>query len=107
MLLRLLASNEIGEYVVAVKPKGKDPEATLCYLPIENSNNFSMLVHGITQMIATGKPPYPVERTLLVTGALAELMESGYQNGKRLETPELAFGYRPPEKSWYAAGEGS
>ncbi len=103
----VLASNEISEYLVAVKPKGKSAEATLCYLPIENSNNFSMLVHGVTQVISTGKRPYPVERTLLVTGALAGLMDSGYQNGKRLETPELNFGYTAPEKSWYAPGEGS
>lgn len=103
----VLALPEITEFLVAVKPKGKSPEATLCYLPVENSNNFSMLVHGITQMIATGKRPYPIERTLLVTGAVAALMDSGYQNGKRLETPELSIGYNAPEKSWYAPGEGS
>jgi len=103
----VLALNEVSEYLAAVKPKGKSPEATLCYIPIENSNNFSMLVHGIAQMIATGKPAIPVERTLLVTGALAGLMDSGYQNGKRLETPELKVQYKAPAKSWYAPGVGS
>lgn len=103
----VLALSGISEYLVAVKPKGKPPEATLCYLPAENSNNFSMLVHGITQMMMTGKPPFPIERNLLVTGALARLMDSGYQNGKRLETPELAVAYKPPAKSWYAPGVGS
>ena len=103
----VLALSEGPGYLVAVKPKGKEPEATLCYIPIENSNNFSMLVHGITQMIATGKPAIPVERTLLVTGALAGLMESGYQDGKRLETPELEIAYKAPAKSWYAPGIGS
>jgi hypothetical protein len=103
----VLALNEVSEYLAAVKPKGKEPEATLCYIPTENSNNFSMLVHGITQMIATGKPAIPIERTLLVTGALAALMDSGYQNGKRLETPELKVAYKAPAKSWYAPGVGS
>jgi hypothetical protein len=103
----VLALNEVSEYIAAVKPKGKKPEATLCYIPIENSNNFSMLVHGITQMIAAGKPPIPVERTLLVTGALAALMDSGYQNGKRLETPELKIAYKSPAKTWFASGVGS
>jgi hypothetical protein len=103
----VLALNDVSEYLIAVKPKSKPPEAALCYIPIENSNNFSMLVHGITQMIATGKPPYAVERTLLVSGALAALMESGYQNGKRLETPELTVKYRGPAKSWFAPGVGS
>lgn len=103
----VLALNEVSEYIAVVKPKGKKPEATLCYIPIENSNNFSMLVHGITQMIATGKASIPVERTLLVSGALAGLMDSGYQNGKRLETPELKIAYRSPAKSWFASGVGS
>ena len=103
----VLALSDVSEYLIAVKPKGKAAEAALCYIPGENSNNFSMLVHGITQMIATGKRPYPVERTLLVTGALASLMESGYRNGQRLETPELKVAYRPPAKSWYAPGVGS
>jgi hypothetical protein len=103
----VLALSEGPGYLAAVKPNGKEPEATLCYIPIENSNNFSMLVHGITQMIATGKPAIPVERTLLVTGTLAGLMESGYQNGKRLETPDLEIAYQAPAKSWYAPGIGS
>jgi len=103
----VLALSEVSEYLVAVKPKGKDPQATLCYIPIENSNNFSMLVHGISQMIQTGDRPYPVERTLLVTGALASLMESGYRKGIRLETPDVNIAYKAPEKSWYAPGQGS
>jgi hypothetical protein len=103
----VIALNEVSEYLAAVKPKGKDPEGVLCYIPIENSNNFSMLVHGITQMFATGKPSHPVERTLLVSGALSALMESGYQGGKRIETPELTIKYTGPAKSWFAPGVGS
>lgn len=62
----------VSEYLVALKRKSQPaPEAAICYIPGENSNNFSMLVHGITRMIATGKRPYAVERTLLTTGALA------------------------------------
>jgi len=103
----VLALNEISEYLIAIKAKGKEPEAAVCYIPSENSNNFSMLVHGITQMIATGKRPYAVERTLLVSGALEGLMESGFQKGKRIETPELKIAYKAPAKSWYAPGLGS
>lgn len=103
----VLALNDVSEYLAAVKVKGRAPEATLCYVPIENSNNFSMLVHGITQVIAGGPRPYAIERTLLVTGALAGLMDSGYQNGKKLETPDLKIAYKAPAKSWYAPGKGS
>lgn len=103
----VLALDQVSEYLAAVKPRNKTPEATLCYIPIENSNNFSMLTHAITQMIATGKAPYGPERTLLVSGALAGLMESGFQNGKPIDTPELKIAYTPPKESWYAHGEGS
>jgi hypothetical protein len=98
----------VSEYLVAIKVKGKaEPDATLCYVPTENSNNFSPLVHAISHMFQTGKLLYPVERTLLVTGALAMLMESGAQGQKRLETPELTVSYRAPRQSYFASGEGS
>ncbi len=102
-----LALSGVSEYIAAVKPKHGPAQATLCYIPIENSNNFSMLVHAITRMINTGRTPLDVRRTLLVTGALASLMESGYRNGIRMETPDLKIAYRPPPDSWYAKGEGS
>ncbi|MFN7646477.1 MAG: hypothetical protein ACK6DY_02115 [Acidobacteriota bacterium] len=102
-----LALSGVTDYLAAVKPKHGPPQATCCYIPIENSNNFSMLVHGITRMIETGQPPLDVRRTLLVTGALASLMDSGHQNGRRLETPDLSIAYKPPPGSWYAKGEGS
>jgi hypothetical protein len=103
----LLAMGHLtGEYLAAYQAGGKI-ESTLCYIPIENSNNFSMLVHGITQMIATGKPSHPVERTLLVTGALAALMESRYIGEKRIVTPHLNIRYQASQKSWFAPGVGS
>ena len=82
-------------------------DSTSCYVPAENSNNFSMLVHGIVQMFQTGNRPYPVERTLLTTGTLAALMESAYQGHKRLETPHLNIRYTAPRESFFAHGRGS
>jgi hypothetical protein len=81
--------------------------STNCYVPTENSNNFSPLVHGIAQMYLTGKRSHPVERTLLTTGALSFLMESAYQGQKRIETPMLKVAYRAPAESYYAHGKGS
>ena len=104
----LMLGGLVTEYLVAIKVKGKpEPDATLCYVPSENSNNFSPLVHAIGNMYQTGRLLYPVERTLLVTGALAMLMESAAQGHKRLETPELTVSYRAPEKSYFAPGLGS
>jgi len=98
----------VNEYLAAVRVKGRhEIDSTLCYDPPENSNNFSMLVYGMTQMFLTGKPPYSVDRTLLTTGAVAFLMESAYQGHKRLETPLLQVAYTPPTHSFYAHGRGS
>jgi hypothetical protein len=58
---------------------------------------FSYLGLNIERMFLTGEPQYPVERTLLVTGALEALMESRYRGHVRIETPHLDVAYRPFE----------
>lgn len=104
----LMLPGVVNEYLCALRLQGdREPRATLLYDPPENSNNFSMLVHGMNQMFTTGKPPYPVERTLLTTGALSFLIESAYRGHVRIETPMLKIAYQPPVKSYYAHGIGS
>jgi hypothetical protein len=102
----LMLPRMVSEYLAAFRVSGK-VQATSCYTPPENSNNFSMLVHGMLQMFTTGRLPYPIERTLLTTGALARVMESGAAGHNRIETPELAIAYRAPRESYYAHGRGS
>ena len=98
----------LNEWVLALRVKGKpEIQSTMFYSPTENSNNFSMLVHGINQMFTTGTRPYAVERTLLTTGALSFLMESAYQGHKRIETPMLNIAYQAPAKSFFSHGMGS
>jgi hypothetical protein len=45
-------------------------------------------------MMVTGKPRYPVERTLLTGGMLSYLIDSKAAGGKRIETPELKVSYK-------------
>ena len=56
--------------------------------------HFSYLSLNIQQMFLTGKPQYPVERTLLITGALEAILDSRHQGHRRLETPHLDIAYR-------------
>ncbi len=58
---------------------------------------FGYLGLNVQEMFLTGRPQYPVERTLLVTGALEALMESRYRGHARIETPHLDVCYAPYE----------
>ncbi len=71
---------------------------------------FSGFVHYIEEMMITGRPSYPVERTLLTTGVLAASFDSTYENGRtvtlgrRVVTPHLDIAYHAQEKSLFNRG---
>jgi hypothetical protein len=62
--------------------------------------HFDGLVHCMEEMFVTGKPCYPVERTLLTSCALSLLFESRVWK-KRIETPELHIPYRAPKDTFF------
>jgi hypothetical protein len=66
--------------------------------------HFSGLAHYIEEMMLNGRVPYPVERTLLTTGALADLMDSSYRKNIKIETPELNVTYHAPKQSLFNRG---
>jgi hypothetical protein len=63
-------------------------------LPRPQRDHFSFLTGHVAQMMVTGRPAYPVERTLLTTGMLDFLMTSRAKGGARIETPELNVKYQ-------------
>lgn len=72
------------------------PRATSFYVgPWQNRNLFKALSHAIQTHFRERRAPYPVERTLLVTGILDAEMESRFQGGKPIATPHLAIAYQP------------
>jgi len=72
------------------------PLATSFYVgPWQNRNLFKALAHAIQHHFREQRPPYPVERTLLTTGILAAAMDSRFEKGKRLGTPQLDVTYQP------------
>lgn len=64
----------------------------------ENSStfmHFANQMQGIEKMILTGKPSWPVERTVLTSGALNALLISKVSSGKIIQTPYLKISYKP------------
>jgi hypothetical protein len=84
----------------------KKPVSTLFYLPPPPGAGFlQALAMKVEGFLASGRTPYPVERTLLTGGMLDWLLESRVQGHRRLETPDLAIGYEPPRDSGFMRGD--
>lgn len=81
----------------ACRLKGeKQPVATFFNPgPWNNRCLFKALAHAIQTHFVNRQAPYPIERTLLVTGILDASMQSRQQGGKQLETPQLEIAYQP------------
>jgi len=101
----LLLNGLVEDFNFAARIRGRgEPFSTQMYLPMPpvrttQANFFSPLVNHIENMFLTGRPSYPVERTLLTTGLTAAGVESLYRNQARVATPPLAIRYRAPRES--------
>jgi hypothetical protein len=74
---------------------GGQVQATEFYLQREFPHgHFNYLALNFEEMVLSGLPPYPAERTLLTTGILDAVMTSRHAGHTRVETPHLAIGYR-------------
>jgi len=66
--------------------------------PEPNVTYSACLMNKVAEMFATGRAPYPIERTLLTSGITEACHRS---QGKRLDTPNLAIVYKAPKESQY------
>jgi hypothetical protein len=102
----LLLNGHVQDFTFAAKIKGEaKPASCLFHLPPPpGAKYFDALVTNIEKMLETGKPPYPIERTLLTTGILDYAMESHHGRGARVEVQDLDIKYAAPADSGFLRG---
>ena len=107
MSTMILLGGLIEDFNFAARIDGMaDPFSVQMYLPMPPgrtslANFFSPLVNHMEHMFLTGKPGYPIERTLLTTGLTAAGVESLYRKEQRYDTPHLAIRYQAPKDSTF------
>jgi len=103
----LILNGHVDDTTVAVRTvdsSGRETiVSTLTYLPAPpGASFFNPLVLRIEDFFKAGRPPYPVQRTLLTGGALDAALESRTREHARIETPELAsIDYLAPADSGF------
>ncbi len=98
----LVLTHNAGGFSAAIKVRGQEQPLSTAFVIPEGRPlpNWDGLVRCIDLFLSTGKPPNPVERTLLTTGALGFCFESK-RTGALVETPQLNIRYRAPDRSWF------
>src|ERR1700730_16988577 len=97
----LMLDGAVKDFNFATRLKGVPQIQSTQFLltPDPNVTYSACLMHKAEQMFESGVAPYPVERTLLVSGVLESCLTSKVQNEQRLETPHLQVNYVPPKTS--------
>ncbi len=90
----LTLKGAVAEWSAAWRYADDTTASTLFALPEHRPYpGFINQVRGIEQMMHTGKPTWPAERTLLTSGTLDALLISLRDGGDWLETPHLGLSY--------------
>ena len=99
----LMLDGALADYNFAARVRGMSEPLSCQFLlpPIPNVAYSACLMHQVETMIESGRAPYPVERTLLVSGVLESCLDSKLQSHHRLDTPHLAVRYQPPRDSCF------
>ncbi len=99
----LMLNGAVGDYTFACRLKGSNEILSTQFFltPTPNVTYSACLASKIEEMFATGKAPYPVERTLIVSGILESCLDSKVKGHLPLGTPHLDVTYRAPVQSQF------
>jgi hypothetical protein len=100
----LMLDGAVKDFCFAARLRGQpDPVSTQFLLtPVPNVTYSACLAARIEEMWITGRAPYPVERTLLVSGVLESCLKSRAAGGEPLETSHLRVEYAAPTEPQHA-----
>ena len=104
----LMLNGAVGDYTFAARVTGMpDVQSVQFQLPPNPNVTYSAcLMSKVEEMIVTGRAPFPVERTLLVSGMLEQCLESRINGHRRIVTPQLNVAYRAPEEPQFCGSLG-
>jgi hypothetical protein len=99
----LMLNGAVKDFNFAARLQGSAGTQSTQFLltPEPNVTYSACLMHKVEEMFATGVAPYPVDRTLLVSGILESCLTSKQKGQTRLETPHLSVAYQAPRKSQF------
>lgn len=98
----LMLNGAVKDFTFAASVRGHGTISTQFFLPPTPNVTYSAVLDSkIEDMFVSGKAPYPVERTLIVSGMLESCLKSRKQ-GAKLDTPHLAVKYQPPRTRQHA-----
>ena len=100
----LMLNGYVTEFAYAARVQGQIESAAFHLQGGPPHAHFSYLGLNIEEMFVTGRPTYPVERTLLVTGILEAALDSRHRGQVRLATPHLEVSYRPVDSAPWRPG---
>lgn len=98
----LLLNGLVSDFTFAASIEGqRKPVSTLFYLPPTPNVTYSAsLMHNAEKMFLSGKPQYPVSRTLLTSGIIQSCLQALSRGfGQSVRTPHLNVSYTAPEQS--------
>jgi hypothetical protein len=97
---------QVSDFAFAGRVAGvKEPVSSCFYLPAPpGARFFDPLTWNIEQFFLTGRPPYPIERTLLTTTILDLAIHSLADGGKSISSDALKIKYQAPKRSGFFRG---
>jgi hypothetical protein len=82
------------DFLFAAQVHGETgPRATCFYIGLYTHAHWGFLVRAFEDLVLTGRPQMPVERTLVANGILLAGLESRAKGGAWVDTPHLRIAY--------------